>query len=245
MKGIVSKKWIALANIGVMGLILGFVFVYLALENNDVYRKQVASFTDNTVTMERVTENYLEGEQGICDVWTHYINSKSVSLEEATEFIRSSHVVSYASAHLIYRDSLTGLSTRPAPGSSDQYDVSYQDVAIFANTDWIKDQTGYLNVSRAFVNPLSGVQSLAFCNPISVIAPGGSGKVDALLLRIVPLADLEAKWIYPKENFAGTEFSLIDADGNYITHGASFTQGNFFDFYKANNPVDQATLEKV
>ena len=66
--------------------------------------------------MEQVTENYLEGEQRICDVWSQYINSRNMTLEEATGYIRASHVLSNTSAHLIMLDTLTGLSTRPKLG---------------------------------------------------------------------------------------------------------------------------------
>ena len=33
--------------------------------------------------MEHVTENYLEGEQRICDVWARYINSENMTIDEA------------------------------------------------------------------------------------------------------------------------------------------------------------------
>ncbi|MBO7514716.1 MAG: hypothetical protein J6T47_03760 [Lachnospiraceae bacterium] len=63
-----------------------------------------------------MTENYLEGEQRVCDVWAHYINNKNMTMEEATEYIRVSHALPKASAHLIFIDTLTGLSTRPKQG---------------------------------------------------------------------------------------------------------------------------------
>ncbi|MCR5847267.1 MAG: hypothetical protein K6G75_04040 [Lachnospiraceae bacterium] len=80
---------------------------------------------NTTVTMEQVTENYLEGEQRICDVWARYINNKTMTMEEAAEYIRSSHVLSNTSGHLIFADTLTGLSTRPKQGTDTDYDVSY------------------------------------------------------------------------------------------------------------------------
>ena len=33
--------------------------------------------------MGHVTDNYLEGEQRICDVWAQYINSRSMTMDEA------------------------------------------------------------------------------------------------------------------------------------------------------------------
>ena len=56
---------------------------------------------NTTVTLERVTENYLEGEQRICDIWAHYISNKSMTMEEAVGFIRMPNL--QFSVNRIYR----------------------------------------------------------------------------------------------------------------------------------------------
>ncbi len=108
-----KKTFIIIVNVVIMVSILIFVVLYSGLESRNSYQRQIEHFEDTTVTMERVTENYLEGEQRICDIWAHYINSKSMTMEEAAGYIRSSHVLENTSAHLISPDTLTGLSTRP------------------------------------------------------------------------------------------------------------------------------------
>ncbi len=40
---------------------------------------------------------------------------------------------------------------------------------------------------------------------------------------------------FPQEEYANEEFSLIDADGNYIIRGRSFKNSSFFEFYKSYN----------
>ena len=109
-----KKTFIIIVNVGIMAAILIFVIFYSRYENRESYRRQVEHFENTMVTMEHLTENYLEGEQWICDVWSQYINSKNMTMEEATAYIRSSHVLENASAHLISLDSITGLSTRPS-----------------------------------------------------------------------------------------------------------------------------------
>ena len=86
--------------------------------------------------MERVTENYLEGEQRICDVWARYINSRNMTIEEAAAYIRDSHVLANTSAHLIFKDTLTGLSTRPKQGTTDDYGASYERVGLLDHMEW-------------------------------------------------------------------------------------------------------------
>lgn len=102
-----------------------FVVLYSTYEAKNTTKTQIEHFENTTITMEHVTENYLEGEQRICDVWARYINSEDMTMEEAVSFIRISHVLPNASAHLVYTDTFTGLSTKPKQGTTDNYDVSY------------------------------------------------------------------------------------------------------------------------
>ena len=87
-----KKARIAIVNIAIMVGILIFVILYSSYEGKAARRRQVESFVSTTVAMEHVTENYMAGEQHICDVWARYINSKGMSIEEAASFICISHV---------------------------------------------------------------------------------------------------------------------------------------------------------
>ena len=231
-----NKKWIAVVNIVLMLSIVGFVVLYSSYESRDVYRHQVENFEHTTLTMERVTENYLEGEQRICDVWAHFINARHMTLEQAAAFIRESHVLTNTSAHLLYQDTLTGLSTRANPQSPDSFAVSYANYTLFNDIRWIHNVGEAINVTRAFTNPINGEQSMAFCNRISVTEDGKQR--DALLLRVVPVEEMEQKWVFPQEKFESAELSMIDVEGNYIIRGRAFKNTNFFEFYKSYNEAD-------
>lgn len=93
-----KKFLIVIVNIAIMATILTFVVLYAGYESRDSYRRQIENFENTTVTMEHVTENYLEGEQRICDVWAQYISNSNMTMEEAAEYIRSSHVLENTSA---------------------------------------------------------------------------------------------------------------------------------------------------
>ena len=132
-----KKAYIIIVNVVIMITILIFVVLYSGYENRISYQRQIKHFEDTTVAMDQVTANYLEGEQGICDIWAHYIGSTEMTMEEATSYIRASHVITNTSAHLIFLDSLKGLSTRPRLGTEDDYDVSYELLGLLDDTDWI------------------------------------------------------------------------------------------------------------
>ena len=239
------KRIIILVNAIIIAAILGFVFLFSRAESRNSYRRQIEHFENTTVTLERVTENYLEGEQRLCDVWAQYINNSALTMEEAADYIRASHVLKNTSAHLVSLDTLTGLSTRPKQGTADDYAVSYQRVDLLEDTDWIDVIGESINISRAYTNPMNGEQSLAFCNKVTLKDPQSGSSSEAILLRVVPVSELEQKWVFPQEEFANAELSMIDADGDYILKGRSFKNASFFEFYNSYNPSDPASSKEL
>ena len=132
-----KKTLIVIVNAIIMAGILVFVVLYSRFDSKDAYQRHIEHLENSTVTIEHVTENYLEGEQRICDVWARYINNKAMTMQEAVDFIRASHVLANTSAHLISLDTLTGLSTRPKQGTTDDYDISYKRVGLLEDVSWI------------------------------------------------------------------------------------------------------------
>ena len=221
---------------------IAFVVIYSTIEARNTKQTQIEHFEHTTVTMEHVTENYLEGEQRICDVWTHYISSGDMNIEDATSFIRISHVLPNASAHIVYTDTLTGLSTKPKLGTDDDYAVSYKGMDLLTDTSWISPIGTSINISRAYTNPINGEQSIAFCNFVS-LQESGVAK-EAILLRVLPVAELKTKWVFPKEEYESAELSIIDSDGDYIIKGHSYKNSSFFEFYKSYNHIDPASSQE-
>ena len=188
-----KTSWIVMANVALMAAILAFVALYSNLERKESYEHQVEHFVNTAVAMERVTENYLEGEQKICDNWARYINSQDLTLEEAAAYVRATHAQSLTSAHLIDAETLEGWSTRPKPNTGDDYHVSYERIELIGDGAWIADVGSAINISRTYTNPLNGEQSLAFCNRITVRGTEAGEKRQAYLLRIVPTSSMAEK----------------------------------------------------
>ena len=239
-----KKIWIIIVNVLIMVSMVAFVFIYSNIENQNETQRQIENFETSTVTMEHVTENYLEGEQRICDVWAHYINSEDMTINEAASFIHISHVLKSASAHLIYKDTLSGLSTRESIIHPGDYSVSYQSLKLFDDMSWIDKTIGKsINISHAYTNPINGEQSIAFCNFIKL---NDAGNVrDAILLRVLPVSELMQKWVFPQEEFEKAKFSIIDTNGNYIIQGYSYENSNFFEFYRTYNSTDPNSYQEL
>ena len=240
-----KKNWIIIVNVLIMIVMLTFVVLYSGYTNKNTIQRQIEHFENTTITMEHVTENYLEGEQRICDVWARYINSKDMIIDDAISFIRISHVLPTASAHIVYKDTLSGLSTRARPDDPDEFFVTYERTGLLSDVSWIHNIGESINISRAYTNPVNGEQSIAFCNDISLHDPQTGNLRDAILLRVLPLSELEQKWVFPQEEFQNAELSMIDADGDYIIKGHSFKNSNFFEFYKSYNGSDPVSTQEL
>ena len=240
-----KKTWVTIVNVFIMLAMLTFVVLYSNFENKYATQRQIEHYESTTITMEHVTENYLEGEQRICDVWARYINSENMTIEEAASFIRISHVLPNASAHIVYVDTLSGLSTRARKDSANDYTVSYERLNLLNDVSWISNIGDSINISRSYTNPINGEQSIAFCNFITLHDPETGTLREAILLRVLPLAELEQKWVFPQEEFESVELSMIDADGDYIIKGHSFKNSSFFEFYKSYNAIDPSSAQEL
>ena len=240
-----KKIFIIIVNVIIIAAILSFVVIYSGYANKNSYQRQIEHFETTTVTMEQVTQNYLEGEQRICDVWARYINNQAMTIEDAAEYIRSSHVLANTSAHIVFADTKTGLSTRPKQGTSDDYAVSYERVNILDSMNWNDEIGESIQITRAYTNPMNGEQSLAFCNTVTLYDAESGTSRGAILMRIIPISELEQKWVFPQTELVNAELSMIDADGNYILKGSSFKNSNFFEFYKSYNTTDPESAAEL
>ena len=245
MKNVMKRIWIVIVNVLIMLFILTFVVIYSTIENKAMTKRQIEHFENTTITMEHVTENYLEGEQRICDVWSHYINSENLTIEEATSFIRISHVLANASAHIVYADTLVGLSTRAKLGTTDDYNVAYNHINLLEDVSWIHEVGTSINISRSYTNPINGEQSIAFCNFITLKDSETGNPRNAILLRVLPVSELRKTWVFPQEEFKSAELSIIDSNGDYIIKGHSFKNSSFFQFYLSYNVIDLATSQEL
>ena len=244
-----KTSWIVTANVALMIAMLIFVALYSNYQKRENYRYQVEHFVNSTIAMEQVTGNYLEGEQGICDNWAQYINSRDMTLEEAAAYVRATHANPSTSAHLIDTETLSGFSTRPRLNTADDYAVSYRRLELLGDGAWIADLGTAINITRTYTNPLNGEQSLAFCNRITVRDAETGEQRPAYLLRIVPTSSLKEKWIFPQEEYEHEDISIIDTESNYVIKGSSFKNASFFEFYKSYNQpgitVQQQLFEEI
>jgi signal transduction histidine kinase/CheY-like chemotaxis protein len=215
------------------------------------------NFVNMTVSLERVTTYYLEGEQRLCNSWARYINHNNLTLRQAVDYLNWVQVVKNYSSHIIMLDTLKGLSNRPHTDNPDDISVSYENIDILSSLTNLRselepEQSTYLytnsfdsvHVTRSYTNPVNGIQSIAFCDVVNLTADDGRLK-KALLMRVIPLENISEKWSFPTERYEDAQISMIDSEGNYIIKGKSFKNSNFFEFYKSYNKSDYHDMEEL
>lgn len=247
-----KKKYIIIINILIVGLILFIIVKYAndrAIESN---RASIASFEKMTITTEQIIANYLEDEQHLCDIWSNYINRSAeagtpMTVDEAISYIRKAKVSPEISGHLIYIDdgSMKGISTSASTTDPFNYSVNYSPLKVFDNLETISNANGVVNLTRAYTNPLNGEQSIAFLNNVKVLDSETGAMRKGLIIRVVPVSRLEQKLIFLKGEYENVEISLIDWDGDYMIHGKSLKNSNFFEYFKSYNPMTTQEYNKV
>ena len=246
-----KKALVIIPNVLIIGFILVFIVRYANFKIEESNQNAINEYEKMTLTVNQIITNYLEDEQHLCDIWSNYVNSSAeagtpMTAEEVISYIRKAKISPEISGHLIFMDDpdLSGISTAENSVNPGDYSVSYKNISIFDNLDSVSNSNGVLNLTRAYTNPMNGIQSIAFMNYVQVLDED-TGKIKTgLLMRVVPLNILEEKLVFLKGEYESVEISLIDKDGNYIIHGKSLKNSNFFEYYRSYNSSTNEEYEQ-
>ena len=247
-----KKTLIIVIDLVIMTLILFFIVQYANAKMRESNKSVTEAFEKMTVTAEQIITNYLEDEQHLCDIWANYINGSAkagtpMTAEEAISFIRKAKISPIIYGHLIFPEEeyRRGISTHAGAKDPDDYSVSYSNINLFDNLDKISRQAGDISLTRAYTNPQNGVQSIAFMNFVTIKDEDTGNLKDALLMRVEPVSVLEDKLVFLKGEYENMEVSLINKDGEYLVHGKSLKNSNFFEYYKSYNKTDIADFNEM
>ncbi len=247
-----KRSLIITINLLIMGFILFFIIRYANTRAQESNENGIIAFEKMTVTTNRIIANYLEDEQHLCDIWANYINRSAeagspMTAEEAISFIGKTRILPEVVAHLVFLDSpnRTGISTTAKVSDPNDYTVSYKNINIFDNIDSESSSGEIVHLTRAYTNPMNGVQSIAFLNHVTLLDKESGMQKDGLLMRVVPLSRLEQKLVFLKGEYENVEISIVDKDGNYVVHGKSFKNSNFFEYFKSYNTTSSEEYRNV
>ena len=233
---------ILIANIAVILLIVAVVMLY---SNNTTASYRTASqesVENNALGMQEVAYTYMLGEQNVCDSWASYINASSMTMEEATAFVRASCTDAKITAHLLWTDTFAGLSTAAMAGTEDSYEVVYQSYTSAATADYTYSNLEALagldfeiepvHVTVSYTNPMDGARVISFASQIT-LQDNGSAR-EAILLRVVPMSYLRKNWVFASD-YTDSSVALMEPSGAFIIQPSVMKNNNFFEFIYSYN----------
>lgn len=247
-----KKALVIIPNLVIIGLVLYFIVSYANFMEEESRQNVIEAYEKMTLTVDQIIANYLEDEQHLCDIWSNYINRSAESgtpmtAKEAMSYIRKAKISPEISGHLIFMDDpeLSGISTTEKTGDTGDYSVSYKNVPIFGNLESVSNVDGVVNITRAYTNPMNGIQSIAFMNYVQVLDEDTGKMRTGLLMRVVPISRLKQKLVFLKGEYENVEISIIDQDGDYIVRGKSLKNSNFFQYFRSYNDVSIEEYERI
>ena len=260
-----KKGLIIITNFLIVIFSIFFVVLYARKQSASMKAYNTENFMTMSIGMEKVTTNYLEGEQRLCDSWAACINSRKMNMQEAMSYLKVAQRIQNISAHIIRLDSFTGYSNNSKIDDPTEFTVSYKEIDIFSSLNELLGQQDQIRVTRSYTNPMNGIQSIAFCDLLELrldesdsandrnsaasetsTSKSSSSKFEkAVLMRVIPVETLASKWAFPSEKYSDAQISMIDSKGNYILKGKSFKNSNFFEFYKSYNRINKEDFENL
>ncbi|MBO6280424.1 MAG: response regulator [Bacilli bacterium] len=200
------------------------------------------SFLNTNISLSSMTSNYILGESHLCRSWSNHLTHEVSTIDEAIDFVTHSITDVEIMSHILYKDSLTGLSTSPNSTDSTDFTVDYNSLG----SQLFSSRSENIKVTPRYTNPINGASSIAFYYSIPLVDPLDSTKtVPAYLLRVVPTSNLSKKWTFPSGAFEHLEVAIIDDTGSYVISQSSFVDSNFFNFYTSYNSVSDSELDAL
>ena len=233
---------LALSNIAIAVFVLILCVGYSQNVRSDKERAARDAFTAAVESTAQLSYGYMSSLQNECDSWAAYIENHGYSAEEAVEYLKEVNINSDVSVHILYYDTLSGLSTGSGNNGNK---VDYSQVAesfTYILPLMINGTRGEgtVYISSAYINPVYGINSIGFCSLLTVRDDRG-GDAKAILVKTIPVNVLHSQWLFPGA-YREAEVSLIDINGRYIIQSGSMSGDTFWTFIKQNNGLSYVDI---
>lgn len=229
------------SNILITIIVAATVIIYAVMQMRQTEKAAVSAFVNTTNTMEEIAGNYMMEMQRLCISWGNYINTNSMTMEEVIEFVKQARTMDDGSVHIIWSDTLDGISSNASVADDTIFEVSYANfgAGIFDDSD---DSDAQIHITRRYTNPMNGRDVIAFWQP--VVLKDGSTDREALLLRVLPVSYLEQQWTFTT-GYENAQSALIEQHGTYIIQPSVMKNSNFYSFIDSYNKetIDIEELE--
>ena len=231
---------VIILNVVIVLVVAAAVMVYVVGQGRAAEASAKSEYFHTVEIVSEIANNYLLDSQQLCDSWASYIGRSPMTMEEAVDFILRVRPSEAASGHLIWSDTLLGLSADSGVSSPGGHPVDYS--SIFHDAHRSIDFSEQIHITPRYADPVTGSYVVAFGNHVSLL-DGGRPR-DAILLYVVPISYLEERWTFPTV-YDHISVALIEKDGCYVVKPPAMESDSFYDYLSGNNQgsLDPAALE--
>ncbi len=258
-------KWVMIiaVNIIVAAVVIVMSVSYAYKQNEERYTEKENNFSSALDAMGQTAYLNLHTEQVFCDNWANYVNTRTQvqALSEVERFLQNVNSdTKRVKVQVVDYDSLKGfyiqLPSEQEAGvanSVDYTNLQNRVLSVFEESRVCEKNGSHLHITRPFINPADGEETIAFCHKITAlddkIAKDGAKK-DFVLVRLLKVSEFYGKWLPP--SFRKANLALIDKSGEFIVHFNSFggtrlpiEENNFFDYLIEQTNANENTVKDI
>lgn len=233
---------LVIGNITIIAFILFLCAAYAQNIRRDKETAAKEAFAAAVESTSQLSYGYMSSLQNECDSWAFYLENHEYSMEEAVEYLKEVNINSDVSVHILYYDTLAGLSTSAGDGGN-HVDYSREAEAFTYILPQMVNGTrgeGTIYISSAYINPIDGIKSVGFCSLLTIKDVKGED-AKAILVKTIPVEVLHSQWLFPGA-YREAEVSLIDVNGRYMIQSDSMGGDTFWTFIKENNDLSYVDI---
>lgn len=241
-----NRKWTILAIFNV-GFIIAAISASIAYSKNVRDSQQsnnLTNFITNIESLKQVSQNYINNEINSVNNWSNYISIENKNLDNALDYLRKINTNKKRYAHIIDMDNFEAYSSFYPKGEEkitiyEKYfydNITEYEHSFKNNMLKIFNEQSSLTVLGKYAIPeTSGGQALSVGKRVTIKTDNGNK--DYLLLRVIPIDEIQKNWIFPTA-YKSAEVGIITRKGDYVIQSSSMKSMSFLEFIRGYNFQD-------
>ena len=242
----INRKWAILAvfNVGFITASISTSIIYSKNVQDNQQNNNLTNFITNIESLKQVSQNYINNEINSVNNWSNYISIENKNLDNALDYLRKINTNKKRYAHIIDMDNFEAYSSFYPKGEEkitiyEKYfydNITEYEHSFKNNMLKIFNEQSSLTVLGKYAIPeTSGGQALSVGKRVTIKTDNGNK--DYLLLRVIPIDEIQKNWIFPTA-YKSAEFGIITRKGDYVIQSSSMKSMSFLEFIRGYNFQD-------
>lgn len=242
----INRKWAILAvfNVGFITASISTSIIYSKNVQDNQQNNNLTNFITNIESLKQVSQNYINNEINSVNNWSNYISIENKNLDNALDYLRKINTNKKRYAHIIDMDNFKAYSSFYPKGEEkitiyEKYfydNITEYEHSFKNNMLKIFNEQSSLTVLGKYAIPeTSGGQALSVGKRVTIKTDNGNK--DYLLLRVIPIDEIQNNWIFPTA-YKSAEVGIITRKGDYVIQSSSMKSMSFLEFIRGYNFQD-------